>query len=224
MFGLDLAAQTSGIILAGLTACSSATPAVVSVEFAYTPPVYNQSQTMAQLTDMVKKEGHVYGVTELGQAGGLTKSDFTMSYGVSLGGMADSQTGNFCIWVDEVNIKLSYAPIVSIAADFAQGSCWYFRTMAHELKHVEATLKTAEEYKPYLRKVAEGIALRVEPAYPVPPKDIEAAKQYLADRFKAPLARAGEKMMASETLRQRAVDDYELNKTLTTDCAMAPVR
>ena len=224
MFGLDIAAQASGIVLAGLTACSGPLEPAVSVTFAYTPPVYSQAMTMEQLTAEAKQKGSIYGMTELGHVGGMTRNDFSMNYGVQMGGMADSKTGDYCIWVDEIKVTLSYAPVIAIASDFVQGSCWYFRTMAHELKHVDATLKTAQEYKPYFQKLAHGLARKVEPLYPVPAKDIKEAQQYLADRFKEPMARAGTKMMEAESIRQHAVDDFELNKVMTTDCAKAPVR
>ena len=223
MFGFDPISATGGIILAGLTACNHPSPAVVAVEFIYTPPVYSQTMSMAQMTASVKNGG-THLLQETSRVGGWTKSDFSLNYGISFGGMADSKTGSYCVWVDEVNIKISYAPVISIVTDFAPGSCWYYRTMAHELRHVDATLKTAQEYKPYLRQVAERTAQGVDPVYPVPATDIPVAQKYLAERFTVPIKKAGTKMMESENLRQQAVDQFEMNKTLTTDCAMGQVK
>lgn len=87
---------------------------------------------------------------------GLMHAQMSLFHDVVFGVATNKRTGQSCLWITQVNVRLVLAPLIYVAKDLQQDDCWHREIYRHELKHVEADRTLLQKYA---ARMADGLGM-----------------------------------------------------------------
>ena len=199
--------------LAQLTVCPIADEIPkVNVYFAPKKPAYiteapsrdltRAMQNNPDATHVKDKESkwRTIGLTEAGVGGG--------DYGAKFRTLNDNM-GNSCIYVDEVQLNLLYAPNIYIAKEIAHLPCQLRLTRLHEQRHVAADLKLIKQYIPKIKMEILWYLRGLGPQGPYPQHEMQAQSQRILKEVVAAVKPMVQRLTEARRQRQGDIDTQE---------------
>ncbi len=140
--------------------------------------------------------------------GGLMQGRMSLFHDISFGVATNKRTGQSCVWITQVDVRLVLAPLIYVAQDLQQEDCWHREIYRHELKHVEADRGLLQKYA---ARMTDGLGMAfASPADYVsanfPHADITAQKEAMRDMVSHPLGVMFDAMLRERDDAHAAVD------------------
>ncbi len=216
--GAGILSLPAAYLLAELLVCApSAAPEVV-VKFKNTPPQLDQKKSSQDLARMqAHSTSPIYG-TEFPIIGGLTASEFQISYGMQFANISYPSLGQVCIHPKTIEVTLTYTPVIYVASDYPPGSCQYGLTEEHETRHVSVDVITATGFLPQIKQAASFAVSQWRGTGPVHESQMEAVQNGLLKQLSAPMKKQLDQFQQTRRLRQQAVDSREEYRRLSEAC------
>ncbi|MDI1226663.1 MAG: hypothetical protein PSY14_03140 [bacterium] len=200
-------------LLAQLTVCPvpDAIP-TVDVIFKPSKPEYITGAPIKALTDTMKgnkdathisdttRKWRVFGLTEAGVGGG--------SYNVKYNGLSDN-AGNTCIYVESVEMVITYTPTIFIGKELQTSECHFKVTKMHEERHVAADLKVIKEYLPKLKMEILWYLRGVAGQGPYPQYETPKNTKRIVEEVIAYVRPMVQKLVDTRRARQSDIDTLE---------------
>lgn len=153
--------------------------------------------------------------------GGLMQADIELWHDVQFGHAENAATGQACLWVEQVDVRLTLAPVIYVASELQQHDCWYRELYQHELKHVG---RDRDILQRYTAQMTDGLALALErPADyvsgPVAESEAAAARKRMREVISYPLGVMFRQMMVQRNEWQGALDNPHEYARIARECA-----
>jgi len=178
----------------------------VTAGFTNNPPKYDLDLTSAQLGRFHISTKVSKSPRETFRTGGLTSSLYKPGYNVRYMTMDNPNTGMSCLYINRIDVSVSFSPTVYIAHEFKPGSCRYTDTMRHEQRHVDTTVITIKEYMPKLKADAQRAARAYAVTGPFPTAQAAAMQHKMTENIRQTLAPDIEELDKVHFQRQQAID------------------
>lgn len=208
-------------ILSGLFSCPVHEPALININLIYDNLVINNSYSKTQLEYMNRNSISPTHNGDFPLISGLTSSNITISNEAFFSFLTNSLLKKSCLWVDELNINIKYAPVMYISNSYQPNSCRYGETKNHELKHVKVDVETLEAYKNYLKQSAE-LAVKNNENIITSSDNIDATQKIVSQRIADAVQYAVDIMRENLKTRQRQVDTRAEYERLSNICPHEP--
>ncbi len=227
-----LGGKTAAVLFAGLlfhTSPSQAAPLVcpqdtsgpVTIEFTHSEPSVTHSLSHQDLGKFSVSTTFSHHRDEVFLTGGITESNIKSNFEVSFNQRSDRNTGETCISINKIVMKLSYEPVVHIASNFPRDSCQFATTWEHELRHVNTDLLTLQERGRLLQQAAQGVASQIKTIGPVPKSDVKRVQQEVIARIDTAVSGAFDEIDRLRMQRQQLIDTREEYMRLSKACPPA---
>lgn len=184
----------------------------VDVVFKQLKPDYVTAVPIKALTDSMKgnkdathisdttRKWRVFGMTE-GHIGGrgyrasyLTKTD---------------QTGQRCIYVDNVTFEITYVPTIFIGKELQTSECHFKVVKMHEERHVATDLKVIKEYLPKIKMEILWYLRGVGGQGPFPQYETDKNAKRIIEEVVAYVKPMVQKLIETRRARQGDIDTLE---------------
>lgn len=203
-------------------------PPVVNIKVSEGPIRFDTDKTRQQLTDM-RAESPIYSPYSPDElhnnlVGGMMSGVLRLDHKMNFVQHYNPDTGDGCLYLDDVEVQLHLSPKVYIAKEFSKDECWFREIFAHELKHLDVDRAISEEYQTRIQH-ALGMALDVPGTYwsgPTAKRDMQTAKARIKDQVEAILNAAFKSMSEERAYKQRYVDTPEEYAAINNACAPLP--
>ncbi len=149
---------------------------------------------------------------------GLTNSKIEVATETSFKGATYPLLKKTCMWVDEINVNISYTPIIYIYNGYNYGSCKYDEVMKHELRHVNTDISTLNEYANYFQETAINTSKSIASTAPIDSSTTDAYQKKLSQAIATSMQNATEQMKKSITVKQRQIDSRAEYDRLSRTC------
>lgn len=216
--GIDPSALTA-VILAGLTTCAPQAPPAITVSFKNTPPQHINTLSHEDLGNFKSDTRISHGRNEIFITGGLTRSNIDTRFEMNLKNSKNSLTRESCTWIDNINVTVTYAPVVYIAKNYAAHSCPYKETLIHEYRHVNTDIITINEYLPHIKAAVATASANLATTSPVDEAEIKNVQDKIKLVLTESLTAIHDKMNTARMLRQQKVDTRQEYLRLGKACA-----
>jgi hypothetical protein len=187
-------AMCAGRTAAAASLCPQA-PAqpVVNLKITEEPIDFEANRTRAELTAM-EAAAHSHEVaagrkTYHSFVGGLMQGEMSLFHDIEFGVATSKKTGQSCLWITQVNVRLVLAPLIYVGQDLQQQDYWHREIYRHELKHVDADRALLQKYA---ARMADGLGMAL--ATPAdymsanfPRADLPEQRQYMHAMVAQPL-------------------------------------
>ncbi len=225
MIGSGISVKAAaGIILANTLSCAVQPAATVSLSFQNTPPRYVHTESTADLSQRKIDTKFSHGPSEIFVTGGITESHLETKFKMSFKSMEDTVTLQGCYWPTDINVTVSYAPVVYIASDYDYQSCRYQQTALHELKHVNTDIITINEFLPHIRQSLQTAASALSVTGPFSLENKDQAQEGMMAAIKTALEASVNQMQATRQQRQQAIDTRQEYLRLSKACPDEPIK
>lgn len=178
----------------------------VALEFIPTQPKVTHNldhQALGQFSVSTQFSHHK---NEVFLTGGITESNIRTDYNVSFEQHVHPVTKKACLYVDHIDLKLHYDPVVHIANNYPQGSCRFKTTWQHELLHVNTDLVTLNERKGQLEQAARQVAQKITVIGPVDASALPVQQQAIIDQVGAAVQASFSNIDQLRMQRQQLID------------------
>lgn len=209
------------VLIAGL-ACPAAPAPVITVDFQNMPAHYKSDLSSAELGNFKIDTTFSHGANEIFKVGGLTQSQVKTSYKMKTLAQSNPQTHQSCVWIESINIEVSYSPIVYIASEYKQGSCRYNITAQHELRHVNTDIITLNEHIKDLQAAVAAVASTLKVHEPFATNDIEKVRAYFTQKIEHTVQAQSDAMERRRAQRQQLIDTRQEYLRLSKECPGEP--
>lgn len=207
------------LMLATAVACGPAQKApLVSMVFVPSQPQVTHTLDHNALGQFTISTKFSHGPKEVFQTGGITESNIQTHWNVGFEQHIDPSTNQACLYVENIDVKLTYDPVVHIASNYPQGSCKFKITWQHELLHVNTDLITLNERKPLIEQAAKQVAQRLTVIGPVDAATIPLQQQAVIDQVGAAVQAAFAPIDQIRMQRQQLIDTREEYLRLSKAC------
>jgi hypothetical protein len=243
-----IALIATGVCLAAWHPAAAATlcpsrpePPLVNVHFVESPIDFKAEQDRAALEALSAASGAERGLVEEAAmvesghvrgdgapyhtfVGGLMQAEIALWHDVSFGHATDAATGKSCLWIEQVDVRLTLDPQVYVASDLQQHDCWYQELYRHELKHVGIDRDMLQRYS---GRMTDGLGLVFSGTAdyvsgPIDEDDAAAIRTRMRDAIALPLGVMFERLMAQRNETQRALDNPAEYARIAHICAGEP--
>ena len=204
--GLDPVIFGAGYILAGLVSCDPQPMPAVTVSLNALPTQYSASQSSAELGKVSVDTKFSHGRDEVFVTGGLTESNIHAGFEAGFQKSRSMLTGKGCIWFGDISVTVTYAPVVFVSRDHAEGSCRYKEIVQHEARHVNTDVITINEYLPKIKKAVEEKVAELGIRGPLEEEAVEKAQSDMAGAIRTLLEKTIEEMHGVRMARQQLID------------------
>lgn len=186
------------LVLAAVSACPQKPPPVVSLSFTQKPAVFDNSQSVQQLSQVKVDTVVAHKANEVFTTGGITSGKLKAGFRVNFKKMINPETGAGCVWADSVDVSVDYDPTVFIARDYPVGSCRYNAIADHERRHVSTDIITIQEYNEPLRANIQREAATLGSVYADNETQMKVVQTKMTDKIQDVLSSV---MIVAETVR-----------------------
>jgi hypothetical protein len=204
-------------ILAALKNCPAQPAPEVVLKFINKSPTYDSRMTAAELGNFDIDTQFARHRNEVFTTGGITEGTVGTSLETTFKKLTDAQEIDACIWLDKVEITVTYVPMVHIARELTPGSCQYNTTVQHENRHVGTDVITVKEFLPQIKGNLEA-ASRAIGVIALPVKDIGQAKEQLMRILAQSLEKTTNSLEAVRFQRQQLIDTRQEYMRLSKAC------
>lgn len=214
-----LSLKTAGFIfLAAATqpACPSVSAPNIVVEMRVKEPVINHKKTIAQMKLMRMDTTMPFEMRQFDHLdrGGMMSAEIQIHYGVKTSpvpGNTAETVNMHCVRYDNVDITLTLAPKIFVARDYADHSCYYQKTLQHELGHVDMDKVVVEKYR---MRLQDGLSLAFSGpqdaiAGPVAKRKIKALEKKMGEQIVGMTNGLLADMVRERQEKQQAVDSVQ---------------
>lgn len=198
--------------------CPQDTSGPVSIEFTHTEPRVTHNLSHQDLGKFSVSTTFSHHREEVFLTGGITESNIKSNFEVSFNQRSNRETGETCISINKVEMKLSYEPVVHIASNFPRDSCQFATTWEHELRHVNTDLLTLQERGRLLQQAAQGVASQIKTIGPVQKGDVKKVQQEIITRINTAVSTAFDEIDRLRMQRQQLIDTREEYMRLSKAC------
>ena len=208
-------------VLAGIFSCDPAPAAQININLQISPPQIDNSKDRRFLKTLQNNSssprydynGRFTIVT------GITSSNIKAESDLHFYGITNPLLNKTCLQIKEVNIKITYDPVVYITKDYLPGSCDYNLTHEHEMRHVSSYIKTINEFVPYINEVAALNADNLTKTDAIDSQDIESEQRKISQTMSGSLGKAFASMTHAINLQQINIDTPAEYERLSGFCA-----
>jgi hypothetical protein len=216
--GAEIAVAAKALVLAGIMTCDAAPAPVVRVALEEAPPVVTHRLSHEELGKFQTDTRIVQHRHEVFVTGGVTESKVETAFDMSFNKLTSTYSRESCLAVREINVKISYAPVVHIAKNFPQGSCRYNQTWQHELRHVGTDLVTLRGFVPFYRQALEAVAATFRNEGPLTEDEARAMQEAFGSKIREAVVRVSGQMDKTRMQRQQLIDTREEYLRLSRAC------
>lgn len=181
--------------------------------------VIDTKQTLAQLQgysmDTVDPYGfHGQTITQAFMAG-----EIQPSYEIKIGNVFNQKYGAYCLWYEDITVKIAISPKIVIAKELHADYCMRKALLGHESKHVMVDRQVVNDYaKTIGQKLYSELKSRGFSAGPIPAAHAQETVKRMQTVVKQILDLEFQKMSIDRMERQRAVDNLEEYKSVDAQC------
>lgn len=217
--GIDPFSATAAVILAGLSTCAPREAPKVDIAFQNNPPERSNALSHENLGQFNADTQFSHGRNEVFITGGLTRSNIGTQFKMALKIAQNSATQESCVWIDNISVTVTYAPVVYIASNYDRKSCRYRETLLHETRHVNTDVITLNEHLPVIKADIAAAAAALGVQGPVPEENVKDLHAKIEKDITAALQSASDKMNAARMARQQLLDTRQEYLRLGRICA-----
>lgn len=198
------------------TACPSVPAPNIVVEMQIREPEISHDKSIAQMQLMRMDTVMPYQMRQLDHIdrGGMMSAEIQINYGVKTsivpGNTAETVNLN-CVRYDHVDITLTLVPKIFVAKDYAENSCYYQKTLQHELGHFDMDRVVVEKYR---LRLQDGLSLAFSGPQdavqgPVKKRKIAALEKAMGEQVVAMTNGLLTDMVRERQAKQQAVDSAQ---------------
>jgi hypothetical protein len=205
-------------ILAGAMQCPPPAVPAVQVQFINNPPTFSYDKTTRELGEIDSDTVFSQGPREVFITGGLTQSRISTEFSAGYKSLMHPKTRETCVWIDNINVKIVYSPLVHIASDYPAGSCMNRETTQHELRHVNVDIITINEHLPRLKAAVQNVSYDIGTQGPYAEADIDKARDLYMNVVRTALKTSAVEMNDIRMKRQQQIDTRQEYLRLSKVC------
>lgn len=193
MITFPLAIKTAGSIILAATAfpaCPNVPPPQIGVRMVMEKPIIQHGLSKADMAKARADTKVPYQMQDLQHVGrgGMMRGDIHVNYDVktsAVPGNTLETVNQNCVRYDRVQVTLDLAPIIYIAKDYDEKSCWYNQILQHEESHIDMDRVVIEKY---VERIKNGLMLAFsEPGDaiqgPVKPHQVDSLKKSMGEQL-----------------------------------------
>lgn len=149
---------------------------------------------------------------------GITDSRIKMEYDLTFKTSTNNLLKKSCMWINDINIRITYAPTMYIAKKHQPGTCRYQQIYDHETQHINVDISTVNSMAPYMQDVAIKTARNWLNPKPVKTSELESIRQKISAKINANLNKAMDVMRLHLGEKQKAVDTMKEYEPISESC------
>lgn len=221
MLPVDPLTLSTLLVLAGTkpNLCPVPPPAKINMLPSTAEIAFDTSQTLAQLQGYSMDTVDPYGFHGMTYTQAFMKGQIQPSYQVRVGHVYLEKYRAYCLWYEDITVKIEIDPTIVIAKELYADLCMRKALIGHESKHVMVDRKVVNDHADSIgRKLYAELKSRGFSVGPVP----AASGQEVVDRMQKVVKQILEfefqKMNLDRMERQRAVDNLEEYKSVDAQC------
>ena len=213
------------LILASTGGCArpTALPAV-AYNFQSTPPQVTHNLDFQGLSQFSVDTVFARHTNEVFLKAGITQGFTKINHSAAFRYQQDPVSNTICMYVDKIDVVVSYEPVVHIASNFPYGSCRFKTTWEHELRHVNTDLITLTEYGGHMKQAAAYASQSLGAIGPFPVTQLEAQQQAVMGRIGTVIDKALDDIGTVRMQRQQLIDTREEYMRVSRACPNEPLR
>lgn len=205
------------LVLAALHQCPAAPPPAIEMKFINKSPTYDSRLTAAQLGNFNIDTKFSHRRDEVFTTGGVTEGTIGTGIETIFKKLSDPRELQACIWLEKIEITVSYTPLVHIASELSPGTCRYNTTLQHENRHVATDVITVKEYIPHIKYSVEEAAGTIG-VISLPAREIDRKKQQVMAVLGRSLKATVDSMEKVRFQRQQLIDTRQEYLRLSNAC------
>ncbi len=183
----------------------------------FPPPVYSHSLSTPEIEALSRAQGG--GENEHYHVYGLTQAEFQMKTLYEFNSSKKMFQDQTTMWVENLRVEFSYTTVnVFVTSAYAENSCEYQATLAHENQHLEIHRKVYAQYQKVLEDAlaaAKDIPLS---NHPIVVTSREAGKEQLAKMISSVTDPVFEQFQQTMAKEQAELDTQESYAELRGRC------
>lgn len=217
---IGLALAKGYILAASILTCPAAAQApAVTFTFDNKPPVVDLSKNRADLSQVKISTQFSHHPKEQFLTEGITDTNIGIAHKMSFKAASNAFGRDVCLSLHEVNVTLTYAPVVYIASENAPNTCKYNTTWLHELQHVNIDALTLKEFAPHFEAAAKNAAAGFGVQGPLQTdEEVAAAQNAFSARLQESFSGVVSQMSKTLHQRQQLIDTRQEYMRLSRAC------
>jgi hypothetical protein len=216
------AASAAGLLTLASFTCDPQQAPPVQIIAQKHNPVYRNDTASRQLGQFHVDTTFAKNPNEVFVTGGLTVGKVETKYDLNFQIKTDPVSNTSCLWVDQADVRVDYAPDVYIASEYRPDTCHYRITMEHELRHVNTDILTLNEYLPRLQAAATSALARAFSLGPIPAGQVKNEQQRIVGIVNQAITGALEEADSVRQKRQQMIDTRQEYLRLSGACPQEP--
>jgi hypothetical protein len=206
------------LTLVGYLSCDPQAAPAVKVHFQQHPAQVTNNLTHQQLGTFNVQTQFSHGHNEIFITGGITESNIKTDFGVNFQMLQMPFNGPACVWVKDIDVTITYAPVVHIASEYKQGTCRFESTWQHELKHVNTDIITLRDSAPMIEAATQNAAAALGVIGPIKAEEIKPAQDRIVQQVGQAVKAAFDRTEQTRLQRQQTIDTREEYMRLSKLC------
>lgn len=158
------------------------------------------------------------GLTAGHMVGGLSVGDISLQSQIEFGNTVNFFSGDTCLWVQGLVVRISLAPVIYLARELRRGTCRYRTLLEHEQRHVRADRRVLEAYKDRIETQLGLAVLDMGATGPVPIAFAAQVQRELSIEVEEALNLAIAELAEARDKAQQAIDTPEEYARLSAAC------
>lgn len=110
-------------------------------------PEINHSQSRYDLREFNVSTKSPYGANNFTHVNGLMRGPIELKTNITIAWQTLPKTKDNCFWYRRINLILGLKPVIYVASEIPEGSCYYNAIIEHEMKHVEVDRGLLRDYQ-----------------------------------------------------------------------------
>jgi hypothetical protein len=215
------------LVLAALTVCPPAERAPqVDVAFSARPTLYVKDVPVKTLTQalMHNTDSTFTSDSQWSVNGAMVRDIKDSGFRTQFETLHD-QSGNYCLYVANVQSYIVDNPTIYLADQAAKSKCRYTVVKAHEERHVKVDFDTINEFIPKLKMAALRYVATLEPLGPYNETQMKQMQDTLQQEIRGAVEPVLQQMFQTLHMRQSRLDtpeNYRREQALCPDQFAAP--
>ncbi len=205
-------------IFASMMSCPQGDKVNVNVELSQAQLKVNNSKSQRRLSKLrtISNSPHYNGKFPI--VSGITDSRIKMEYDLIFSTSTNSILKQSCLFIKDINVRISYAPTMYIAKRHKPNTCRYQQVYDHETKHINVDIDTINRMAPYMQDVAASTAEKWLYPKPVKSSEMESIRQKISAKINSNLNKAMNVMRLHLSEKQKEVDTMKEYDRISTSC------
>ncbi len=205
-------------IFASIMSCPQSEAVNVKVELSQATLKVNNSKSQHRLAKLraISNSPHYNGKFPI--VSGITDSRIKMEYDLIFSTSTNSILKQSCIFIKDINVRISYSPTMYIAKKHKPNTCKYQQIYDHETKHINVDIDTINRMAPYMQDVAATTAEKWLYPKPVKTSEMESIRQKISAKINSNLQKAMTIMKLHLSEKQKQVDTMKEYNRISESC------